>query len=168
MAFTVHILAQGIAFLSLEFLLLLFDPTQLGNGEDANGVEAHPGRSRDPHLAARWVNAQVDVLDVLEHNIRGDITERDLRDHQYSFCALMMRKIRSASATSCKMPNRACLITRSRGSTPRQSSGRTCLTVASICSARCSTGLPGTMYAVRSSAIPSGPSGFLLCFFRLL
>ncbi len=75
MAFTVQILARGFAFLFLEFLLLLLDPTQLGNGEDANGVEAHPGRGRNPHPAARWVNAQVDVLDVLEHDIHGDITE---------------------------------------------------------------------------------------------
>src|SRR5262249_18777021 len=168
MAFTVHIFARGFAFLFLEFLLLLFNPTQPGNGEDANGVEAHPGRGRNPYPAARWVNAQVDVLDVLEHDIYGDITERDLRDHQYSFCALMMRKMRSTSATSCKMPNRACLITRSRGSTPRQPSGRTCLTVASICSARCSTGSPEALYVVRSSAIPSRPSGFASCCFKLL
>src|SRR5262245_48013760 len=167
MAFTVQILARGFAFLLLEFLLL-FDPTHLGNGEDADGVEAHPGRGRNPHPAARWINAQVDVFDILEHDIRGDITERDLRDHQYSFCALMMRKMRSTSATSCKMPNKACLITRSRGSTPRQSSGRTRLTVASICSARCSTGSLVTMYATPSSAAPSSPSGFASCCFRLL
>src|SRR5215510_10390113 len=102
MAFTVQILARCFAFLSLEFLLLLFDPTQPGNGKDANGVETHPERGRNPHSTARWVHAQVDVLDVLEHDIHRDVTERDLRDHQYSLCALMMRKRRSTSATSCK------------------------------------------------------------------
>src|SRR5215475_11956893 len=102
MAFTVHILARSFAFLFLEFLLLLSDPSQPGNSEDANGVKAHLGRGRNPHPAARWVNAQVDVFDVLEHDIHGDTTDRDLRDHQYSFCALMMRKIRSTWATSGK------------------------------------------------------------------
>src|SRR5262249_41061967 len=133
MAFTVQILARGFAFLLLELLLLLFDPTQLGNGEDADSVEAHPGRGRNAYPAARRVNAQVDVFDILEYDIHRYITKRHLRDHQYSFCALMMRKMRSTSATSWRMPNKARLMTRSRGSTPRQSSGRTCLTLASIC-----------------------------------
>ena len=87
----------------------------------------HSQRSGYPDPAGGRIHAQVNVLDVLEHHVYCDITELDLRGHQYSFCALMMRKIRSTSATSCRMSYRACLITRSRGSTPRQSSGRTLL-----------------------------------------
>lgn len=130
MAFTVQILAPGFALLCLEFLLLPLDPTQLGNGEDTDSIQIHPRRSGNPHPAARGVDAQVDVFDLLEHDLRGDIAEHNLRHHQYSFCALMMGKRRSTSFTSRRMSYSAFLITRSRGSTPRQSSGRTCLMVA--------------------------------------
>ena len=41
----------------------------------------------------------MDVLDVLEQHIHRDFAEVQLRDHQYSFCALMIRKMCSTSAT---------------------------------------------------------------------
>ena len=62
----------------------------------------HPQRSRNPHRSSRWIDAQVDVLDVLLHHLHGDFAELDRRDHQYSVCCLMMRNMRSTSAMSRK------------------------------------------------------------------
>ena len=39
----------------------------------------------------------MDVLDIPANDINGDITKLDLRSHQYSGCALMIRKTRSTS-----------------------------------------------------------------------
>ena len=62
----------------------------------------HAQRRGDPHRSGRWVDAQVDVLDVLFHHLHDDFAELDRRGHQYSLCCLMMRKMRSTSSTSCK------------------------------------------------------------------
>jgi len=42
----------------------------------------------------------MDVLDILEHHVHRNVAEFELRGHQYSECALMMRKMRSTSASS--------------------------------------------------------------------
>ena len=46
----------------------------------------------------------MDVLDVLEDDVDRDVAKLDLGRHQYSVCALTMRKIRSTSASSCRDP----------------------------------------------------------------
>src|SRR5258708_5668060 len=98
MAFTFKVLAWGFAFLLAEFLLLLFDPSEFGDRKDSDGVEIHPQRGRDPNSSGRRVDTQVDVLDVLFHDLYRDAAEIDLCGrHQYSFCCLMIRKIRSTS-----------------------------------------------------------------------
>src|SRR5688572_1092600 len=85
------------------------------------------------------MNAEMDVLDVLQHDIDRNVAQVKLRRHQYSGCALMMTNIRSTSSTSCKTPYKAALMTCSRACIPRQPSGRTCLTTWSILIARSST-----------------------------
>lgn len=100
-AFAVEVFTRRFAFLSLEFLLLAFDPAEFGDGEDADGVEVHLRRRRDAHPAGRRVDAQVDIFDVFEHHIYGDVSQFDaIHGYQYSFWALRMRKRRSTSALS--------------------------------------------------------------------
>src|SRR6266511_2641530 len=111
MAFAVQVLARRFAFLLLQLPLLSFDPVEFGNGEDSDRLEIHPQRRRDAHPPGGRINAQVDVLDVLLHHFHGDFTQFDLRDHQYSLWCLMMRKMRSTSASSCKRSYNAALMT---------------------------------------------------------
>src|ERR1700675_1118638 len=101
MAFSVEMLPRHFAFLLAEFVLLSLDPAQLGNGEDTNCVQAHTQRSRNPHSAGRWIDTEMDVPDVLQDHIPGEVAQLKLPDHQYSCWALMIRKIRSTSAWSC-------------------------------------------------------------------
>lgn len=61
-------------------ILLLLDPAQLGNREDADSV--------------------MDVPCVLQHYAHRDLAKPELCDHQYSFCGLVMRNIRSTLLTS--------------------------------------------------------------------
>jgi hypothetical protein len=82
MALPIQILAGRFPLLLAQLPLLLLDPAQLGNGEDADGGEVHPRRGRNPHSAGRRINAQVDVLDVLANHVHRDLAQRDLRDHQ--------------------------------------------------------------------------------------
>src|SRR6185437_14341963 len=93
---------------------------------------------RNTHLADRGVNTEMNIFDVLQYYIRGNVPEFDLSDRQYSFCALMMRKMRSTSFSFCNTSYIARLITFSRAWMPRQPSGRTCLTVWSILNAHSS------------------------------
>ena len=55
-------------------------------------------------MPIRRIYAEMDILDVLEHYIDRESSELKHCAHQYSACALMMRKIRSTSATFCKTP----------------------------------------------------------------
>ena len=51
-AFPVQVLARRLAFLLPQLRLLLLDPAELRDGEDADGVEAHARRGGDAHTAA--------------------------------------------------------------------------------------------------------------------
>jgi hypothetical protein len=84
MTFPVYIFSGRLALLISQLLLLLFDPGQFRNREDADSVEAHtPGRGySDP--PSRRMYAKVDVLDVLSNNVQRNVTELNLRLHQYS------------------------------------------------------------------------------------
>src|ERR1039457_1039357 len=136
MAFAVQVLAGRFAFLLIHLSLLLPNPAELGNRKHADGVEVHAKRCGDPHLACGWVDTQMDVLDVLLHHVHGNLTEVDSRDHQYSFCWLTMRKMRSTSPTSCNTSCRALLMASSFAWTPRHASCRAVLTASSIRRAR--------------------------------
>src|SRR4051812_7128411 len=84
----------GLPVLLADYSLLPPDPVELGDGEHPHGVQVHPPWRGDGDAPDRGVYAQVDVLDVLEHHLDGQIAELDLRAHQYSACALTIRKIR--------------------------------------------------------------------------
>src|ERR1700730_1598701 len=114
-ALTIQILARRLALLPTELLLLLLDPAQFGDRKNANCIEGHTRRGRNADLASRGIDAEVDVLDVLQDHFHRYLTELKLGHHQYSFCALMMRKMRSTSAASCNTPYNAALMTRSLG-----------------------------------------------------
>jgi hypothetical protein len=86
------------------------------------GFEAH---TIGGEAAKRLAKMNKDRLAIL-----GDIETLE----EDSLCALMIRKMRSTSCSSFRISNKARLITRSRGSIPRQPSGRTCFTVSSILS----------------------------------
>src|SRR5580692_664591 len=139
MALPVQIFPRRLAFLPLKLHLLAFDPIEFRDRKDADGVEFHPLRGGDAHTASRRIYAEVDVLDVLEHNVHRNPTQIELRCHQYSRCALTTKKMRSTSATFCKISYRAALMVCSRGETPLQPSGRTSRTAVSIFSASASS-----------------------------
>src|SRR5207247_3848887 len=108
------------------------------------------------------------VLDILQDHVSFDVTQPDLRHHQYSPCALMIRKMHSTSASLRRISYNAALMTCSRAWTPRHPSGRTRLTAASSFSARSSTGSPETLYSPGASATRSALAGAPLAFFKLL
>src|SRR6478672_11506639 len=101
MTFAVQIVARRFAFLIPQLLLLPLDPDHFRDCKDTNAIEAHALRCRDTHLAARRIDTEMDVLDVFEHHVHGYFAKIDLRDCQYSACALMIAKIRSTSSTFC-------------------------------------------------------------------
>jgi len=76
-AFPVHVLARCLALLPAQPSLMLADPIELRGREGTNGVYAHAPRCRDAHAARRWIDAQVDVLDVFEDDVDGDVVEGD-------------------------------------------------------------------------------------------
>jgi hypothetical protein len=41
---------------------------------DSDGVEIHPQRGRDPNPSGGRVDTQVDILDVLLHDLHRDVT----------------------------------------------------------------------------------------------
>src|SRR5688572_668743 len=96
-AFAIEILARRLALLLPQLLLLLANPLQLGDREHADRVEAHARGCGDPDAASRGMDAQVDVLDVLQDHVHGEVAQLDLRNNQYSARAFMTRKIRSTS-----------------------------------------------------------------------
>src|SRR5207245_2224396 len=138
-ALSVQVLSPRLAFLFSKYCLLSPDPFKPRDRKQTNRVDAHPCRSRNAD-APRWrVNTEVDILDVLKLHIDHDVTNVQLGAHQYSLCALIIRKIRSTSPASCSTPKRPALMTCSLARTPRHASGRTLFTVSSIFSARSST-----------------------------
>ena len=74
-AFAIQIFARRLALLLLQLLLLLLDPAELGNRKDADGVEASCATGGDAHPTGRRIDAEVDVLDVLEHHIHRDLRQ---------------------------------------------------------------------------------------------
>jgi hypothetical protein len=100
MAFPVEILAWRLALLFEQLLLLPADPRQFRDREDAEHIHFHPQRRRDGHPPGRRMHAEVDVLDVLADDGDREVTECEIRLHQYSVCAQTIRKSRSTSASS--------------------------------------------------------------------
>ncbi|HWF11106.1 MAG TPA: hypothetical protein VG297_21705, partial [Bryobacteraceae bacterium] len=74
-AFALEVFAGRFPFLGFDFLLLLPNPCQLRNREDADGIEIHARRRGDPDLTDRRVNAQMDVFDVLAGDVDGHVAE---------------------------------------------------------------------------------------------
>jgi hypothetical protein len=68
--------------LLVQFVLLLANPSHFGDGKQAHSVQTHVGRRSYGDSPSWWVNAQMDVFDVLEDNVNGHTTDSDL--HQYS------------------------------------------------------------------------------------
>jgi len=133
----------GIPFLRKQLALLLSDPVQPGNGIDTDDIRSHVQGCGNTYIAVWRIHAQMDMLDVFPDHIDVNVAQVDvtaLLHGQYScFWASMIRKMRSTSPSSFRMSHKACLITFSRGSTPRQPCGRTRLTAASSSSASPST-----------------------------
>src|ERR1700742_1588588 len=136
MAFTVQVLARRFAFLLPNLVLLLPNPAEFGDSEQADRVEIHAERRGNTHVAGWRIYAEMEILDVFLHDIHSDFAKLYTAGHQYSRCALTIRKMRSTSVTSCNTSYKALLTTISRDCTPRQPSGRVCLTASSILSAR--------------------------------
>jgi hypothetical protein len=82
--FPIDVFPGGLAFLFLQLSLLSLYPGQFCNREDADGVEAHMPRGGNAHPSGRWVDAQMDILDVLSNDIHANVTELDPCPHQYS------------------------------------------------------------------------------------
>src|ERR1039458_10267076 len=99
MALAFEVFAGRFAFLFAHFALLLADPTEFGNGEEADSLQFHTQRGGDAHFAGGRVDAEVDVLDVLLHDIYRDAAEFDASGHQYSLCSLTIKNMRSTSAS---------------------------------------------------------------------
>src|SRR5207249_2328097 len=78
-AFPFDVFPTRLALLRAELRLLLPDPGKLRNCEDPDGVEAHPLRGGDAHAASGRVDAEMDVLDVLQDHVHSDVTELNLR-----------------------------------------------------------------------------------------
>ncbi len=114
MALALQVFPRRFAFLLPELLLLRLDPAELGDREHPDGIQFHPQRCGDAYPAGGRVDAEVDVLDVFENDVHGDVAELDLGAHQSWGCCLTMRKIRSTSALSWRISYKACWITRSR------------------------------------------------------
>ena len=74
MAFATEKFSRGFAFLLSQFFLLLLDPIEFGNGIEADGVDLHSRWGGYTYFAQRWIDAQMDIFDVLEHHIDGDIS----------------------------------------------------------------------------------------------
>ena len=77
MAFPAQELPWGLPVLLIQFVLLLANPTYLGDGKQAHGIQAHVGGRSYGDPPCWWVNAQVDVLDVLVDNIYGHTAQRE-------------------------------------------------------------------------------------------
>ena len=75
---TIQIFAIGLAILLTELCLMLLDPVELGHRIDPDGIELHPCRRGDADPAGGRMDAQVDVLDLLEHHINGNAADLDL------------------------------------------------------------------------------------------
>ena len=77
-ALAVQVLARRLALLLPELRLLLLDPAQLGDrerrgwcrGSCASGPRCAPAR--------RGMDAEMDVLDVLQHHVHRDVAQLDL------------------------------------------------------------------------------------------
>jgi hypothetical protein len=82
MALALNIFAMRLAFLLPEFLLLALDPSEFGDSKNPDGVEVHPRGGRNPDSPAGWIDAQMDIFDVLECHHDIDVANRELLDHQ--------------------------------------------------------------------------------------
>ena len=71
-------LARCLPRLLPQLALLLLDPGELGDREDAQGVQVHARRRGDPDLAIRRIDAEMDVLDVLEDDLHRQVAQHDV------------------------------------------------------------------------------------------
>jgi hypothetical protein len=65
MAFPGGKLPGRLGILTLKFGLLPFDPLQLGPGKIPDGIHVDLEGRRDTDPTRRWINPQIDVLNVL-------------------------------------------------------------------------------------------------------
>src|SRR5690606_35154605 len=89
-ALAVEELAGRLTSLLAQLSLLALDPVELRDGEEPDGLEAHVRGRGDADGTRRRVDAQVDILDVLEDDVDGDVAELDGLRHQYSECFMMI------------------------------------------------------------------------------
>lgn len=80
-ALTIQVLTRGLALLFQEFLLLALDPVQFCNRIQAESIEAHAGGRRYADPAIGRIDAQMDILDVLEDHIYQYSTNIELIGH---------------------------------------------------------------------------------------
>jgi len=74
-ALPIQVLARGLAHLLPQLALLFLDPGQPGDDIGADDVKAHARRGRDADVAPGRVDAEVDVLDVLQDDLCLDLGE---------------------------------------------------------------------------------------------
>jgi thioesterase DpgC len=67
--------ARRFALLLAKLLLLLPDPSELRDGKHADRLEAHSRWGGDAHSSRRWIDTQMDVLDILEHHVHHDAAQ---------------------------------------------------------------------------------------------
>jgi hypothetical protein len=75
MTFTIQIFAWGFALLAVEFGLLPFDPTELGNRKTSDRRDLHRRRCRDSYAASGRKDAEMNVLDILEDEVDFEIAK---------------------------------------------------------------------------------------------
>ncbi len=81
MAFALKELAFGLPILPSDFGLLFANPFQFGNGVDPDGIQLHAAGSGNAHGSGGWVDAEMDVLDVLLQHIDRHVSQVERGAH---------------------------------------------------------------------------------------
>lgn len=68
-------LSLRLAFLLLELRLLSADPSKSTNHGQTNCIFVQTNGRRDPHASIRWVNPNVQILDVLPNNLNLETSD---------------------------------------------------------------------------------------------
>ncbi len=77
-ALTAHIFARGLALLRGELRLLALDPGQSGDGKEAYRFVIDAQWCGHPDASGRWIDAEMQVLDVLANHIDDQAIDGDL------------------------------------------------------------------------------------------